>query len=522
MKRFAFVVVALVACGDDDSPAQPDAQMVDADPRPVIDCDVAIIGGGAGGTHTAFRLVPTLGQGVCLFEKEAVLGGRLKDIPKDGSPNSPVFGAGGMRVMEGQTLVFNLATELGITFETPDTESDFINARGSWAFAKEDLVDLYGVTADTGPDADTESMLYYALDLQAARPDIANYADFKSYIVGKIGGEGLAFLHDMSRFRADFEYPIDARSYMDYLDEEWDVCCTPSYPIGGMTQFLIKMGAKITEGGGRIFTSEAVETIDANGAAYRLTTSKQIVNATKIVIAVPPTAIARIEGDVIDALMNQPQMKEILPVKVVTIANWWPTRWYENLTNPGADVGKENLWRAWSTEHCFNLIEMPLQPYAFDQMVTRSVYDDDRNCVEFWETLYTLGGEAAVNAEIRRGLTYMFNGTNPAPGGTPVTIPMPVKTHVQIWEDAWHWLKAGATSTNAEIADWAVAPLGMDKNVSLVGEAYYLNRSGWSDAAYKSSIKLLNARYGLTIPLPRTTPYNKFKYPKVRWANRRN
>ena len=68
MKRFAFLMAALVACVDDGESAQPDAPTVDADPRPVIDCDVAIVGGGAGGTHTAFRLAPTLGAGVCLFE----------------------------------------------------------------------------------------------------------------------------------------------------------------------------------------------------------------------------------------------------------------------------------------------------------------------------------------------------------------------------------------------------------------------------------------------------------------------
>ena len=166
---------------------------------------------------------------------------------------------------------------------------------------------------------------------------------------------------------------------------------------------------------------------------------------------------------------------------------------------------------------------MPLQQYAVDQMVTRSVYDDDRNCVDYWESLYTIGGEAAVNAEIKRGLQYMFNNARGnLPDGAPVTIPVPLKTHVQIWEDAWHWLRAGSTSTNAQVFDWAVAPFGMDKNFSLVGEAYNVNRSGWSDAAYKSAIHLLNTRFGQTIPLPRTAPMNTKKYQNARWSHRRN
>jgi hypothetical protein len=44
-----------------------------------------------------------------------------------------------------------------------------------------------------------------------------------------------------------------------------------------------------------------------------------------------------------------------------------------------------------------------------------------------------------------------------------------------------------------------LAPLG-DEPVSLVGEAYNVRRSGWSDGAYKSSIRVLNERFGLSLP----------------------
>jgi len=529
MKRFAVLMTLLAAACGDDSGARPDAPSgPDATTLPVIDCDVAIVGGGAGGSYTAARLAPTLHENVCLFEKNDALGGRLHDIPQnEGMAGSPVFGAGGMRIMEGQQVLFDLATELGITYQTPALTSDFLNARGTWGFAKEDFVNLYAVTADNGGMPDTETKLYKEVGLQNINynraTEIAMYQDFRSWIVHKVGGDGLAFLHDMSRFRADFEAPIDARSYMDYLDEEWDVCCTPSYPIGGMQQFPKKLGEKAVADGARVFLSEPVEKIEANGAAYRLTTSKQIVNATKLIIAVPPTGVMKMKGDVIDALKNQPQFQQILPIKVVTIAQWWPTRWWANLQNAGADPGEEPLWRAWSTEHCFNLIEMPLQQYAVDQMVTRSVYDDDRNCVDFWESLYNTGGEAAVNAEIKRGMEYMFGTTVSGDRGAgTVIVPQPIKTHVQIWEDAWHWLRAGTDYTNAQVFDWATAPLGIDKNISLVGEAYNVNRSGWSDAAYKSAIHLLNTRYGMSITLPRTAPMNKFKYPNAPWAARRN
>ena len=80
-----------------------------------------------------------------------------------------------------------------------------------------------------------------------------------------------------------------------------------------------------------------------------------------------------------------------------------------------------------------------------------------------------------------------------------MTIPKPLKTHVQVWPAAWHWLSAGASGTHADLFAWAAEPL-KGEDVALVGEAYNVQRSGWSDGAFKSSINLLNTRYGMQLP----------------------
>ena len=123
-------------------------------------------------------------------------------------------------------------------------------------------------------------------------------------------------------------------------------------------------------------------------------------------------------------------------------------------------------------------------------VVTRTVYDDDRRSVDFWENTAKRGTEH-VEAEIMRGLHYLF---------PDAIIPAPLKTHVQVWPNAWYWLRGGSGYTNAIIADWAVEPLQGEK-VSLVGEAYNPQRSGWSDGAYKSSIRTLNGQFGFNLPL---------------------
>ncbi|MCK6525074.1 FAD-dependent oxidoreductase [Myxococcota bacterium] len=460
----------------------------------VTRCEVAIVGGGVGGLYTAFRLAPTLGDAVCLFEREAALGGRIKDVSLDESdPNAPRVGVGARRVMEGQTILLDLADELSIPLEAAPGTADLVNARGEFAFSKEELVDQYALTPD--PNGDTETALYDQLRFGPERANASSYADFGSYVEAVVGAEGYEFLRDMSRFRADFEYPLDAAGYLDYLDEEWDVCCEPSYPVGGMSRFIVGMQEQAEANGARIYTSETVTDISRAEGGYALTTSTTTVDADKVVIAIPPHALQWVTGDVVDDIRAQTAYQDIVGVKVVTITQWWPEDWYSQIVNPDATEGA-NVWRAWTTEHCLNFIEIPQEPYAAAGLVTRSVYNDNLDCSESWEALANQG-EDAVEAAVKEGLEHLFNNNGVSSPAT-VTIPDPLKTTVQVWPDAWHWLGAGASVTNAELMEWAAAPLG-DEDVALVGEAYNVQRSGWSDGAYKSSIHLLNTRYGLSL-----------------------
>lgn len=155
-----------------------------------------------------------------------------------------------------------------------------------------------------------------------------------------------------------------------------------------------------------------------------------------------------------------------------------------------------NVWRAWTTEHCLTFIEIPQEPYAAAANITRSVYNDNADCSAYWEGLAAEGDEA-VNAAVKEGLTLLFSG-NGVSSPDPVEIPEPLDTYVQVWPDAWHWLGADTEATNAELFAWAVDPLG-GEDVALVGEAYNVQRSGWSDGAYKSSINLLNTKYGMSL-----------------------
>ena len=80
----ALLAVSTLAFADDKVNKKP------------LTCEVVILGGGAGGLHTAFRLAPTMGDKVCLFEKQNRLGGRIYDVSR--TPGGPVFGLGALRI----------------------------------------------------------------------------------------------------------------------------------------------------------------------------------------------------------------------------------------------------------------------------------------------------------------------------------------------------------------------------------------------------------------------------------------
>jgi len=461
------------------------ATLSSAQATPMVQCNVVVIGGGAAGVHTAFQLAKRdksdPDANVCLFEKENRLGGRIYDVALDPAHPELVYGMGALRVMETQDYLFQLAEELDIELETVGFEDDLINARGVTAFSSDDInVETYPkVTKEfiTGGGFDTEYALYDELRLGANRANVEQYPDLRSYVRATIGTQGYQFLADVFRFRGDFTADLSAKGYLEFLDEEWDVCCTPSYPVGGMSQFVTRMASSATANGARFYLSEPVVSIShANGSArYLIKTGKRTVRANKIVIAVPKEGLEHIAGNVVEKIKAQAQFKDLRGIKVVTVAQRWPYAWWENAV-PG-----KNTHRAWTTENCINAVEIPTNAYAANQLATRSVYDDSLDCTEFWERTAALGNEQ-IEKEIMVGLTELFPEAN---------IPEPLNTVVQIWPAAWYWLKGGSTFSNADIAGWAARPLD-GEDIALASESYNPQRAGWSDGAYKSSINALN------------------------------
>jgi len=487
--RFLFVCSAislLQACASSPSDEHSSALTT-------LDCEISIVGGGPAGLYMAYQLGSVYKDRVCVFETDNRLGGRIYDVSKDPkSLEGPFIALGGRRVMETQIVLFDLAEKLGISLEIPESAKELIYARGLYSTDPNDFVGLYpGVSFDssnTKEDAPTQ-LLRRLLNAEQ-RKHADQYENFKSYVISVLGQNYYEYLRDMSRFRSDYEYALSAKAYLEFLEEDIDVCCEASYPVGGMSAFTKGLARRAQESGVRIYLEQPVKSIDKEAKRYSLTTSKHRVFSDRVVIAVPPKGFNHIQGDIARAIQAQDQYKSLVGVNVVTVAQWYDQPWWLAIK----DTDGQKVWRAWTTDSCINSIEIPQETYAAKQNVIRTVYSDRLDCVEMWRGL-SAKGDSALKQEIKKGLAHLFanNGVTQA-----VEIGDANKTVYWEWPDAWYYIRAGYPFSTLDIFNWAVNPLPGEQ-IALIGESYHPQRATWSDAAYKSAINLLNDKYGFSI-----------------------
>lgn len=477
----------------------PQAQPLLAADDTTAHCEIVIIGGGVGGLHTALRLAARYGPRVCLFEQDAALGGRVSDIPaSEEQAGGPFVQLGARRIMEGQSVLVQLAEELGIALQKPEMLEELGFTRGMYATHNDAFIQVFPTLDVDRERGGYEVQLYEKLLRGPERAHVDRYPSLRAYAEKVIGVEGCAFLHGTYRFRADLEYDLNAKAYLDYLDEENDagaICpsghCQSLYPVGGMSAYTRGMEQRVRDLGAQIHLDEAVLSIDRSPAGYLLKTPRRAITARTLVIALPPVALEKLQGEVVESIRAQPEFQALVGVRVTTITQWYDQPWWRGIITPNG----RHVWRAWTTGHCINSVEIPLEEYASAQNAIRVVYNDQSDCANLWARL-AQGPLEALEKEVAIGLNHLFanNGVT-----RPVTIGAPRKTVFREWPDAWYYLRAGNHFSNRDIFRWAVQPLP-GEDIALVSDGYNPQRSGWADAAYKSSIRYLNQRFGMGLP----------------------
>jgi len=463
-----------------------------------------------------------------VFEKNDRIGGRIRDISLGPNPDD-VYGSGGYRLYDGQ-YTNELATELGVTVQAPYDfaklfalqDPDGVSGR-KFGYSGDALKGLYSQT-----DNDDDMWVKLLCGDQVPKTD-GGFPDYTGvdggvasksslqYVKDVLGDEGAKFFFDMNRFRADFVDDVDAIGYMQYgMIDYFGPTNIIKYPIPGHSALMNKMKSAAEGKGARFFLSDPVSDVSSKAdGTFTLTTKSHSVSAKQVILAAPPGALGKIGGDVIASLKSQKEFNNVTSAKSMQVTQTWDKDWWKgDLRYNGADLqgaqldavdaGGKPVLRAdttiMSNGACINSIEMPPTAHHDGLHATRTVYSDNRTCVDKNIQLYGSGGtagETALNTELLTILRALFPAIFDGSGNEPKI----TKTDVNVHEEAWFYLKKGATTmgvTNKSVFDWASNPVA-GKKVYLVGDAWYPLGSGWSNAAYITSIRTLNDHFGFSM-----------------------
>ena len=491
------------------------------------DLDVAVVGGGASGAYTAWRLRnanPNLR--VRLFELSGRIGGRLHSVSFPQAPHL-VGEVGGMRFLEAQRHVFPLVKKLGLPmrgYPVNDPE-DRVAMRGKSFMNKDagippNLVPYTIPAADQSPSSDlfmraTERVVPDARKMTRARwlrirshvhykgrllKDWAAWALFADlltheemeYLVDTIGYDDV-FLHQTALEAFDFTFLADDESkpfftIPDGYQRLPQTLASEANRLGADVAMRTQLASLVVpDSAGGDFT---LGFTDADGRLSTLT-------ASRVVLAMPRHSIELIE--------NFPALKEprfaaliasVNPIAACKALLLYPKPWWKDLGIEGGRSVTDMPARQFYALGAENerLPAEPANGYGVLMM-----YCDAFN-VEYWKELVDpaavgaagfqwLDGNSQLASEVHREASLVYGTTPPAP----------VAACFQDWTanpfgGAWHNWAKGADSL--ALADRVMKPLA-DRHLYICGEAYGTHSPGWVEGALERAETMLQTHFAL-------------------------
>ena len=251
--------------------------------------------------------------------------------------------------------------------------------------------------------------IYYE-KLQNNQTAQAEFADMHTFTSAILGDEGAKLLTEASRLNIFIE-SSSIEAFFEFLEDEPTGRGSLSYrqyPKGGMSTFIKALFEAATNQKVRFYNETVTSIYSAltKDEPYIVSTQNKRFVTGNVMIAVPPVQLAKISGNIVENIINMPQFNLIVPVKVATVAAWFPTPWWENLSVKFSRVVTRQI--------CFNVMEVIPTNYLKPMNVIRVVYDE-WNCVDSWEKLIQSPKDKLIQ-EVMRGLQAMFpNVSIPTP-----------------------------------------------------------------------------------------------------------
>ena len=145
-----------------------------------------------------------------------------------------------------------------------------------------------------------------------------------------------------------------------------------------MAQIPQKIGMIAKRRGAKIFSNEQVLEINEENSKYHIKTKKTKAIADNLILALPPSALKNLNGNVIKTLEQDSHFQSIGATRVATVTQWFPTNWWRdfNVTLSGKPV----FW--FQTGNCLTNTEIPVEDHMINEKVIRSAYTDRKECIE--------------------------------------------------------------------------------------------------------------------------------------------
>ncbi len=504
-------------------------------------CNITILGAGAGGLSFAYYLIKAGGVSdpsqICFVEKNNYPGGRILDVALDASNPDLVYGTCALRINQNQVIPRCLAKALNVSLEEVDRVWR-VHLRGTGPYggtdgallvpcndtgysvagyprANDGICSKYNLTeiqtgeldmTQTTPNDFLAECYYYDKMLNVddgcgwevippedhpfTNGSINKYPDARAFTTDWLGYEQTNFMKDEDRFRSDFRSGINATSWVDFSNWDWNNNFGANfYPVGGWSAIMFGLYDYLVSQGVQFYFNEnvtSVQSVPGNKYPLKVYTTRRLIISKYVVSTIPNKQFINVTGDVGIKLNNDPIFNRILPIESATVSVAWPFRWWDQFI-PGNGTERIELRTIW-TGLCLNSAEFPGNNYAKDQNVSRIAYVDDLECLTMWKYLATRPIQEAID-EILRELRWVF---------PEVDIPEPLNLTIKIQPVAWHFYGSGAISSNEQLFDYALEPIpGLP--FSLVGETFHLQFSGWAVAAFTSALHLLDVKFGINI-----------------------
>ncbi|WP_281613156.1 FAD-dependent oxidoreductase [Flammeovirga sp. SubArs3] len=510
--------------------------------------DVAVIGGGASGVYSAWRLqndAQFANKSISVFESSCRIGGRLLSVTPPGMPNTRCE-LGGMRFLSSQKYVASLVDYLKL-----ETKPEAVYEDENIAYLRNirlrfsELVDKkllpYNLTfAEEGKTSD--EILSFALESIIPGVTTKKGDELKEFLQSyKVNGKylyeyGFWNLLSLSLSNEAIEYVKKAGGY-DSTFQNWnaydtivlnfDLAATDnSYHllVDGYENLPITLVDQFMEKGGEVKMFYKLEklnlTSDEEGELFELVFdingSKETVYARKTILAMPRRSLELIDID--PKLMKEDgSFKELIesvsPIPLFKMFMCYPYPWWEQVgVTEGRSVTDLPIRQTyyWGTEGKLDKAD----PNNTNS-VLMATYDDGQS-VFFWQGLETQKKKEHFKTEQHdheHGDTSLWEEHK--------SNPLMVKyMHQQIQE--MHGVKYAPAPYAAAFKDWSEDPFGGGVNFWNIGEKSweiipkickpvdnvdlficgeaYSNGQGWVEGAFETAEIVLQQHFKLSEP----------------------